>query len=131
MRILSNFWNFFRIIRLFILQIVALSTRRLFLKPSLLTAPTLASEQMLLLLALPDPRFLFSPEGRFVMSRVEVSRVEVCRVCQNHTLCKPLARSGRPRPHTFVRAHKKFALKSYNDGLHAGYFYLNNMRQCS
>ena len=39
------------------LQIVALSTRRLFLKPSLLTAPTLASEQMLLLLALPDPRF--------------------------------------------------------------------------
>ena len=57
MRVLSNFWNFFRIIRLFILQIVALSTRRLFLKPSLLTAPTLASEQMLLLLALPDPRF--------------------------------------------------------------------------
>ena len=39
------------------LQIVALSTRRLFLKPSLLTAPTLASEQMLLLLAPPDPRF--------------------------------------------------------------------------
>ena len=126
MRILSNFWNFFRIIRLFILQIVALSTRRLFLKPSLLTAPTLASEQMLLLLALPDPRFSFSPEGRFAMSRVEV-----CRVCQYHTLCKPLARSGRPRPHTFVRAHKKFVLKSYNDGLHAGYFYLNNMRQCS
>ena len=126
MRILSNFWNFFRIIRLFMLQIVALSTRRLFLKPSLLTAPTLASEQMLLLLALPDPRFSFSPEGRFAMSRVEV-----CRVCQYHTLCKPLARSGRPRPHTFVRAHKKFVLKSYNDGLHAGYFYLNNMRQCS
>ena len=57
MRVLSNFWNFFRIIRLFILQIVALSTRQLFLKLSLLTAPTLASEQMLLLLALPDPRF--------------------------------------------------------------------------
>ena len=126
MRILSNFWNFFRIIQLFMLKIVALSTRRLFLKPSLLTAPTLASEQMLLLLALPDPRFSFSPEGRFAMSRVEV-----CRVCQYHTLCKPLARSGRPRPHTFVRAHKKFVLKSYNDGLHAGYFYLNNMRQCS
>mgnify|MGYP000058396717 CR=1 FL=1 len=126
MRILSNFWNFFRIIRLFILQIVALSTRRLFLKPSLLTAPTLASEQMLSLLALPDPRFSFSPEGIFVMSRVEV-----CRVCQYHTLCKPLARSGRPRPHNFVRAQKKFLLKSYNDGLHAGYFYLNNMHQCS
>ena len=126
MRILSNFWNFFRIIRLFMLQIVALSTRRLFLKPSLLTAPTLASEQMLLLLALPDPPFSFSPAGRFV-----TSRVEVCRVCQYHTLYKPPASSGRPRPHTFVRAQKKLVLKTYNDGLHAGYFYLNYMRQFS
>ena len=124
MRILSNFWNFFRIIRLFMLQIVALSTRRLFLKPSLLTAPTLASEQMLLLLALPDPRF--SARGKICD--------EPGRGLPGLSVPYPLQTScqiGSPKPHTFLRAQKKFLLKTYNDGLHAGYFYLNNMRQCS
>ena len=40
------------------LQIVALSTRRLFLKPSLLTAPTLASEKDLIIIKAAEPAFL-------------------------------------------------------------------------